>query len=278
MKIACQYAIVRFLPFLETGEFANVGVILFAPKTRFLGYKLAPKAFPRVTRFFNELDAAVYRKAIRGFDTELEEVQKLAIGQTSDDLILFAKEVTRLRESLLRFSELRTVLTDNPQEELEALYARYVGRDFINQEYRENVMTRTIKKQLADCNLEKLYVKYTFKKDLRKVTLPLVNSNPEITRVMKPLAFDQKDPSKLIEHAELWRNKLDWLLQRGVLKNENILLPIEKPEDTTSSELQEAYNIVAEDLKALHIEMIDFDNTARIMEFAREGLPPDIYH
>jgi len=27
-KFACQYAIVRFLPYLETGEFANVGIVM----------------------------------------------------------------------------------------------------------------------------------------------------------------------------------------------------------------------------------------------------------
>ncbi|HVK54151.1 MAG TPA: DUF3037 domain-containing protein, partial [Burkholderiales bacterium] len=34
MNIACHYAIVRFLPFVETGEFANVGVVLFSPNAR----------------------------------------------------------------------------------------------------------------------------------------------------------------------------------------------------------------------------------------------------
>lgn len=30
-KLACQYAVVRFLPYAETGEFANVGVALACP-------------------------------------------------------------------------------------------------------------------------------------------------------------------------------------------------------------------------------------------------------
>ena len=34
---ACLYAIVRFCPFIETEEFANVGVILIAPDAKFLG-------------------------------------------------------------------------------------------------------------------------------------------------------------------------------------------------------------------------------------------------
>lgn len=37
-RIACQYAIVRFAPFVETEEFANVGIIMIAPKQRFFGF------------------------------------------------------------------------------------------------------------------------------------------------------------------------------------------------------------------------------------------------
>jgi hypothetical protein len=37
-----QYAVVRFMPFIETREFANVGVVLIAPKTGKFLFKLAP--------------------------------------------------------------------------------------------------------------------------------------------------------------------------------------------------------------------------------------------
>jgi len=183
-----------------------------------------------------------------------------------------------LRESLLRFSELRTVLVGNPKEALDELYARYVGRNFVNKEYREEAMARSIKKQLAIFNLDKQYVKHTFEKDLRKVALPLVNKNMENIKVMKPLAFDQKDPSALIEHAELWHNKIQWFLQRDVLKRENVLLPIEKPEGEISGDLLAAYNIVAKDLENLGVEMVNFDNATRIVEFAREGATTGVFH
>jgi hypothetical protein len=34
----CQYAVVRFMPFAETREFANVGIVIIAPK---LGLRIA---------------------------------------------------------------------------------------------------------------------------------------------------------------------------------------------------------------------------------------------
>lgn len=55
-KYACQYKIVRFTPYVETEEFANVGVVLYCPATGVLDYKLAPKRFGRVTSFFDGMD------------------------------------------------------------------------------------------------------------------------------------------------------------------------------------------------------------------------------
>ncbi len=52
-RIACQYAIVRFMPYIETGEFANVGILLWAPKTRYLGFKLLRRKHARITQFFD---------------------------------------------------------------------------------------------------------------------------------------------------------------------------------------------------------------------------------
>jgi len=54
-KFACQYALLRFRPFVETGEFANVGVVMLAPEARFFGYRLL-KRYGRITQFFHQLD------------------------------------------------------------------------------------------------------------------------------------------------------------------------------------------------------------------------------
>ncbi|WP_413913220.1 DUF3037 domain-containing protein [Candidatus Skiveiella danica] len=39
------------MPFVETGEFANVGVVMFAPTARYFGFKLLGGRYARVTNF-----------------------------------------------------------------------------------------------------------------------------------------------------------------------------------------------------------------------------------
>lgn len=269
MSIACQYAIVRFLPYMETGEFANIGVLAFAPKTGYLDFKLAPAAFPRVSRFFAELDKKVYTRAVTGFSEELAEVRTIAGALWGKDLATFGQEVARPRESLIRFSEMRVLMTEDPAEALEALYERYVGRNFINKERREQVMVDAIKRQLRTKNLQQFYKQYTFKEDYRKIQFPLVWNGEARHSIIKPLTLDQDDPSKLVEHADEWKRKIQWLLERNRIRQDELIIPIEPPTGG-NDELKDAYRVAERDLDELGVGLVQFTDTAKIMEFARQ--------
>lgn len=269
MKVACQYAIVRFLPYMETGEFANIGVLAFAPKTGYLDFKLAQGTFPRVTRFFAELDKKAYSRAVNRFAEELANVRTIAKGLWGKELAAFGQEVTRARESLIRFSETRVLMTENPAQALEELYERYVGRNFVNRERREQVMVDAIKRQLRTNNLQKFYKKYTFEEDYRRIQFPLVWNGKERHSIIKPLTLNQKDPNKLVEHADEWKRKIEWLLERDCIQQDELMIPIEPPVKG-DDDLREAYWVAKRDLEELSVELVPFTDTRRIMEFARQ--------
>ncbi len=142
-KFACQYALLRFRPFAETGEFANVGVVLLAPEARFFGFRLL-KRYGRITQFFKELDKKVYLNGRELFKEELErfaaQLRNLALDgrKTVPDVRLavdlFA-ELVRHREAILQFDERRVVLADDPKAKLNALYDYYAERNFVTKEY-----------------------------------------------------------------------------------------------------------------------------------------------
>jgi len=106
---ACHYAIVRFLPFVETGEFANVGIVLFAPKARYFGFKLLMNRYARVTNFFEQLDAKVFRAAMRTFREELARIDEMLKrlgtdrrlkGLDHDNALALWNEVIKPRETM----------------------------------------------------------------------------------------------------------------------------------------------------------------------------------
>lgn len=146
-KIACQYAIVRFAPYVETGEFANVGIVMFAPQQNYFNLKLETRRYARITRFFEEMDARLYTESMKAINEELERFQTMLQDHTfanSNSLdIEFGQqlfnEAIRERESIVRFSKPRIALTIDPKIKLEELFAYYVERNFASNEYKKTV-------------------------------------------------------------------------------------------------------------------------------------------
>ena len=167
MKFVCRYAIVRFAPYVETEEFANVGVVLLCPHAKYFGYKLIDRSIARVTAFFDELDVNVFRNARRDFGKELERIGGLiehAFAGTNlqgPDLSfagLAFDELAKPRDSIMYVSEPRTVLANDPAEQLADLFDRYVARTFATtRTYQERVIQKRIAAMLVSADLKRLY-------------------------------------------------------------------------------------------------------------------------
>ena len=132
-RTACQYAIVRFSPFVETGEFANVGILMMAPKKQFFGFKLETQRYARVTDFFGGLKPELYRQTLFALRNEFERVHEVLNEVGFEDELanrIFARLI-RTRESIVRFSMPRLAVANDPGKKLDELFALYVGRNFI---------------------------------------------------------------------------------------------------------------------------------------------------
>lgn len=123
-QAACNYAMLRFLPYPETGEFVNVGVLVNCLQPCLLEFHMEVDLPPRAKALFPEVDEAAFRDAALAMRRELERVKSM-IGDSKACQIAF-REVVRPRESVLRFGEARTILTDHPAELAGDLFRRYV--------------------------------------------------------------------------------------------------------------------------------------------------------
>lgn len=127
MKTLYQYAIVRFLPFAETGEFANVGIVLCTPDVGVFAFQLITAPSVRVQQFFPQLDNALLPRTIELLTNELTRIQKLAEQQSSTQLLATFEELIRPREQLIRYSTMRSVVgTAKPDELLAQLISQLV--------------------------------------------------------------------------------------------------------------------------------------------------------
>jgi len=277
-KIPCQYAIIRFAPFIETGEFANVGIIMMAHKARYFGFKLQTRRYGRITNFFKELDAKVFRSAMNDLNEELERVHGVLKVHGFDRHLkendanfangIFA-EVLRPRESIVRFSEPRAVLADEPKETLKELFAYYVERNFVTKEYRETVLEKGMRRLLFQSEVGERFQRKRIGDDEFSVTFPFVETLDEVpTKIIKPLNLAQDDSTNILEHGGKWMFRMNELKKRHVLP-ERVLLAVDGP--AGGGRRDNAYHEAVEMLGDTGVTVLPYEKQEKILEFALDG-------
>lgn len=272
-KFACQYALLRFRPFVETGEFANVGIVLMAPEAGFFGFRLL-KRYGRITQFFHQLDRKVYLEGRELFEEELErfaaELRRLALDgrKTLPDLPLarnlFA-ELVRPREAMLQFAEQRLVLADKPEEKLGQLFDHYIERNFVTKEYQERLLENTVRKFLFRTQLGAKYQREKVGTADFTVNFPFVlmaDGKPQ--QIIKPLHLAQGDSTKILTHGGQWVDKIHRLRKRNALPGK-VLFPVTAPQADAKN--FEAFSEIRDDLLKANVLVVPANDEAGILQF-----------
>lgn len=273
-KFACQYALLRFRPFAETGEFANVGIVMMAPEARFFGFRLL-KRYGRITQFFHQLDRKVYLDGRELFKEELErfssELRRLALDgrKTQPDIPLarnlFA-ELVRPREAMLQFAEQRVVLADNPKEKLVQLFDHYIERNFVTKEYQERLLESTVRKLLFRAQMGNQFRPEKIATPDFTVNFPFVlMAEGKAQRIIKPLYLAQGDTTKILNHGGQWVDKVRRLRKRNALPHD-VLFPVTAPQ--TDTRAYEAFTEIRDDLVTVDVQVIPANDENGILNFA----------
>lgn len=265
-KQLCRFAIIRFSPFIETEEFANIGVLIATPKK--LIFKLEPRKYARVTSFFDGLDKKVYLNSVKNLANSLKHYSRLSEGEDPVVVANIFEEIIRPRETLLKFSDLKVGLYEDPSESLTELFQYYVERNFVTKEYKEKAMEIALRDCLKEANLDKLFVKDTLSDGMYKTTFPFVKKDENITRVIKPLNIHQENPSAIIDSGGKWVFKVKQLRARGIV-DKDILFTIDDRPSSASEE--EAYSEVKKMFSQEGILLKANSNKNSVLMFARDG-------
>lgn len=280
-KLACQYALLRFRPFVETGEFANVGVVLLCPEGRFFGFKMLKK-YGRITKFFHQLDSKVY---LNGKALFIEELERFAMHLRSNALDgrkrvadvplaveLFA-ELTRRRDAMLQFDERRVVLAADPKAKLNELFDHYVERNFVTKAYQERLLENSVRRMLfqGDNRVGAQYYQEKVGTADFIVNFPFVRkSNEVVDRIIKPLYLAQDDSTKVLNHGGLWVDRVRRLHKRNALPK-NVLFPLAAPKREAKAFL--AYEEIRQELLDAGVEVTMANDEQRILAFASAVVP-----
>lgn len=272
-RLPCQYAIVRFLPYAETGEFANVGVVLACPATGFFDFKLMPtRKTGRIRGFFDRLDVKIYRNALKYLDEELERLRELARVNNDKTAIrqLFAGLV-HPRETLLRFGDTRVVMAEDPATTLEQVFARLVERDFADKEYHDRLIDRGVRELLRKANLRDQFSDATIGNEDLHLAVPFAHFRDGRVQVaIKPLDLDKDEANKVFDVGGRLVDRVHRLAKRHLLP-QDMLVAVREPH-TLESNIQAAVVEIETDLKNAGIRVERADDATAITKFAQAAL------
>lgn len=276
-SVACNYAVVRFLPYPETDEFVNIGVVMACPQTGQFDYRIETRQRERITHFFPELDSATLIEGRRAFMHEMERVKTLLnknhepIQKTfpfnQSQFSAIFRELVRPRESVFRFGGIGTVLAEDPKRELEDLFAYYVKRQFTkHEEYRETIMARRWKDVFRAENILREYTEKTIGDDLYKVRIPFVHESAgRLLKAIKPLDLGKQDSTHIIEYGDKWLRRIERLRDMHLFPQE-MLFVIHQP---TNGTRRDAAETVCNDLRKLDVQTANEREKDRVLDFAR---------
>ncbi len=260
-RLACQYTIIRFLPYAETGEFANVGIVLACPETGFLDARLMPtKKTGRITGFFEQLDKQIYRDTLKYLDDELQRVRQMVRDAGHRDGGVLVKQMfaglTRPREALLRFGEIRVVLAEDPTVTLDKLFARFVERDFANKQYHDKLLERGVREVLVRANLREYFKPAEVGSESLHIQVPFVHiRDGRPTHAIKPLDLGKDEANQVYEHGGHWLERVRRLGKHELLPDAMLFAvnvpaladtAVRRAADEIVSDLREAGVLVAE--------------------------------
>lgn len=181
----------------------------------YLDFRLETRRLGRVTGFFDSVEATTIRGVLKSYSTELKRIKDLA-GHTGDGQSRFELELndnadhlfralTKDREGIIRFSEVRFAMTDSPKAKLDELFDYYVRRNFAGSVYREGLLEKQVRGLLKLREIGRNFKPMTFSDGLYSTKFPFVEIvEDKPLKVLKPIYLGQDEPTRILDHGNKW--------------------------------------------------------------------------
>jgi len=257
MKTEFSYVILHYVHDVVSGEFANVGIVLVAPKIRFAG-ALCTNRYQRVSQFFQGASGKHVRDVnsyIQGRIDEISERLASNFAQSSfpRDASEFAQQVLPKDDSSFQTSELRGGIADASGMEgvLEEVFDRFVERYEKTQERRtrtDDEIWRPFKRALDTKRLSAYLKPHLLKAPHCEFEFKRAFKNGRL-HICQPISFDLASEDQVSEKALLWFGRIEQLRESTEAFKAYFLLG--KPSD---SALAPAFKDAEEILREVHTE------------------------
>ena len=275
-----HYTLVRLLPQSDSGEFANMGVVVACPALGFFDFRLITR-YRRITQFFEEFNRGLFTQVRREVEAELAHLRdhlhqrQFASGCREEALALrLVQDLVQPRETMIRYAPLRVAMTEDPRQLLDQVFARYVQRSSEEtKSRREDTMLRLVREALQqDRRLNALFRADEVGTPDYQVPFPLVHrQDGQTLAAIKPLDLTQPDPKQIYEHGGRWADRLRRLKRLGAMPDHGVLVTTEAP-PPEDERRHLAYRDIVGELRELSVQVSGVEQAGQILAFARDRI------
>jgi hypothetical protein len=221
----------RYVHDVVTGEFANIGVVLYSPEQRFLEARFTT-SYERLNAIFLKIDHLHFRGLMRYMANRFDEIGADIRDGLQIPPVTALKEIVRQvlppDDSSLQWSEQGGGFTDDPGKTLEELYERLVERYVEGAEQvsrSDDEIAKPFKAKLGKA-AEKLQAKRIEAKDYQyEFRFGWQNA---LWHLYEPVSFDLLTPESIREKAVRWFGR-GAALQEGATEKFKIHFLIGEP-------------------------------------------------
>lgn len=213
-----QYSILRYVNNASSGEFTNIGVVMWIPEQAQVLAKIN-KRYGRLSHFFHPFDSIGYRQMISRLQTRLRRVETdIATAkkghlftQTPGHISQILNKIAPDDASCFQWSDIRSGGIENP----EIRFAQLV-KDFVERHDEQTQRERLTEEKIFQSIEKKIFIE-----DLKpyvKEGVPLSAKNYSYTfkvgwvngkqQVLEPISFDFINSHDVIEKAVTWSGRL----------------------------------------------------------------------
>lgn len=213
-----QYQIIRYMHDHFTGEYVNVGIVLYAKEERFLKCKTTTR-YKRIVSMFPQADGRWIIRLLNNFKQQINQKshQLSEIFQPGDSLEQVTHSILNRDNNAIHLSEVRWGLDINPDAALEDLYDSQVEKYFAESSDRGTLLDADVWRT----RYKQYFEKYGIDKklSLHEVSVPRdvisfeKSWKNEIWHSYEPLSFVLQGKESVKDKVYKWAGKLQGLLQ-----------------------------------------------------------------
>lgn len=268
-----SFCFLRYVHEPLSGEFANVGVLLWAPGSRFLGFRASQK-YSRLSQFFHGFCHQDHRQLLSRIETQF---QKLAKEVADTGRLPFAEEPESARDlalkviphddAALQWSLSSGGLTESPVDELEDLFREAVARHYdpADEARRDDATVfRDVFSSAFDSPIVKKRIcSHEVSAPLASHVFPQAWKNG-VWNVYQSLSFDLKQGESIRNKALRWDSLTRILSESREKPRIHLLLGV--PSGAQKKDYSNAKDILASSRRATLIEEDEITDFAKDLE------------